>query len=181
MFPRVKVHDFPLSCHSAYYFAKCKHNEVINKDGTKGQKRKGSGVPYFVHPKGVAAIIMEYGGTEDQIKATLLHDTIEDTDTSYLELKANFGEHVAELVHELTNCKYEIEKIGKEDYMSNKLLHLSEEALLVKLADMLYNITDMPALQAEIRMLKNVSHTLLHREFKNDECYKLAVEVFGVD
>lgn len=46
---RVKVFDFPLECHTAYYFAKCKHDEIY-------QVRKGTGVPYFIHPKGAALI-----------------------------------------------------------------------------------------------------------------------------
>jgi (p)ppGpp synthase/HD superfamily hydrolase len=71
---RVKVFDFPLECHTAYYFAKCKHDEVY-------QIRKGTGVPYFIHPKGVALIVMKNGGNNDQIKAALLHDTLEDTHT----------------------------------------------------------------------------------------------------
>ena len=169
---KVKVFDFPLECHTAYYFAKCKHDEIH-------QVRKGSGVPYFVHPKGVALIVKQYGGTIDQINASLLHDTLEDTHTSDEELRVCFGEHVQSLVRELTNQRYKIEEIGKEAYMTEKLLHLSNEALLIKLADMLYNITDHPTEVQAVRMLHNVSSVILNRKDLTENTLRLATMVFG--
>lgn len=169
---RVKVFDFPLECHTAYYFAKCKHDEIY-------QTRKGSGVPYFVHPKGVALIVMKNGGNNDQIKASLLHDTLEDTHTSDEELRVCFGEHVQSLVRELTNQKYKIEEMGKEEYMTEKLMKLSNEALLVKLADMLYNINDMATEAQEVRMLHNVSALIRDRKDLTDNTRRLAMMVFG--
>lgn len=169
---RVKVFDFPLECHTAYYFAKCKHDEIY-------QTRKGSGVPYFVHPKGVALIVMKNGGNNDQICASLLHDTLEDTHTSDEELRVCFGEHVQSLVRELTNQRYKIEEMGKEDYMTEKLMKLSNEALLVKLADMLYNINDMATEAQEVRMLHNVSALIRDRKDLTDNTRRLAMMVFG--
>ena len=169
---RVKVFDFPLECHTAYYFAKCKHDEVY-------QIRKGTGVPYFIHPKGVALIVMKNGGNNDQIKAALLHDTLEDTHTSDEEIRVCFGEHVQSLVRELTNQRYKIEEIGKEAYMTDKLMHLSNEALLVKLADMLYNISDNPTEAQEVRMLHNISALLADRKDLTDNTKRLAMMVFG--
>lgn len=169
---RVKVFDFPLECHTAYYFAKCKHDEIY-------QTRKGSGVPYFVHPKGVALIVMKNGGNNDQICASLLHDTLEDTHTSDEELRVCFGEHVQSLVRELTNQKYKIEEMGKENYMTEKLMKLSNEALLIKLADMLYNINDMATEAQEVRMLHNVSALIRDRKDLTDNTRRLAMMVFG--
>lgn len=169
---RVKVFDFPLECHTAYYFAKCKHDEIH-------QVRKGTGVPYFIHPKGVALIVMKNGGNNDQIKAALLHDTLEDTHTSDEELRVCFGEHVQSLVRELTNQRYKIEEIGKEAYMTEKLMKLSNEALLVKLADMLYNLNDHPTEAQEIRMLHNISALIADRKDLTDNTKRLAIMVFG--
>jgi (p)ppGpp synthase/HD superfamily hydrolase len=169
---RVKVFDFPLECHTAYYFAKCKHDEIY-------QTRKGSGVPYFVHPKGVALIVMKNGGNNDQICASLLHDTLEDTHTSDEELRVCFGEHVQSLVRELTNQRYKIEEMGKESYMTEKLMKLSNEALLVNLADMLYNINDMATEAQEVRMLHNVSALIRDRKDLTDNTRRLAMMVFG--
>lgn len=169
---RVKYFDFPLECHTAYFFAKCKHDEVY-------QKRKVTGLPYFIHPKGVALIVMKNGGTNDQIKSALLHDTLEDTHTSDEELRVCFGEHVQSLVRELTNQRYKIEEMGKETYMTEKLMSLSNEALLVKLADMLYNINDNPTETQEVRMLHNISSLIAERKDLTDNTKRLAMMVFG--
>lgn len=169
---RVKVFDFPLECHTAYYFAKCKHDEIY-------QTRKGTGVPYFIHPKGVALIVLKNGGNTDQIKAALLHDTLEDTHTSDEELRVCFGEHVQSLVRELTNQRYKIDEIGKEAYMTEKLMKLSNEALLVKLADMLYNLNDHPTEAQEVRMLHNISALIANRKDLTDNTRRLAMMVFG--
>lgn len=170
---RVKVFDFPLECHTAYYFAKCKHDEIY-------QTRKGSGVPYFVHPKGVALIVMKNGGNNDQIRAALLHDVLEDCHASDEELRVCFGEHVQSLVRELTNQRYKIEKMGKEEYMTEKLMKLSNEALLVKLADINYNLQDLPSEQQETRMLKNLRALLIERKDLSDNVKRLAMLTFSV-
>lgn len=169
---KVKVFDFPLDCHTAYYFAKCKHDEIY-------QVRKGTGVPYFVHPKGVALMVMKNGGNNDQIKAALLHDTLEDTHTSDEEIRVCFGEHVQSLVRELTNQRYKIEELGKEVYMSEKLMKLSNEALLVKLCDMLYNLNDHPTEAQEVRMLHNIGDMLRGRQDLTDNTRRVAMMVFG--
>ena len=170
IFQRIKMSDFPIECRAAYAFAKYKHKQT-------GAVRKGSGLPYFVHPKGVAMIVLENGGSIEQINAALLHDTLEDTDTSSLELKTLFGEKVANMVWELTNSRIKIDEIGKDSYMSEKLKSISEEALFVKLADMLYNINDQPTSKAFERMLDNVKDVILARPL-SDETKKLATEVF---
>ena len=166
IFERIKSTDFPLKCRGMYYFSKGRHAH---------QERKGSGKPYFVHPRGVAYIVMEHGGSVDQINAALAHDLLEDTETSFPEIKAvaNGSDHVAELCSELRNNKFEITEKGKDDYMSEKLMHLSNEALLIKLADMLYNSYDKPAEKALNRMYKNACEVLLKRKL-SDECRELA-------
>lgn len=68
LFQRIKSTDFPLQCRGMYYFSKGRHAH---------QERKGSGTPYFVHPRGVTLIVMEHGGTIDQINAALAHDLLE--------------------------------------------------------------------------------------------------------
>ncbi len=171
---KIKMQDFPVGkCRLAYAFAKYCHSEM-------GQKRKGSDEPYFVHPKGVAKIVMDNGGNEDQICAAFCHDLLEDVPfVSYEELKKGFNQHVADLVLELTNVRVEIEKVGKEAYMTDKLMHLSNEALLIKLADTLYNINDMATESQEVRMLHNVSALIRDRKDLTDNTKKLAMMVFG--
>ena len=170
---KIKMQDFPVGkCRLAYAFAKYCHSEM-------NQKRKGSGEPYFVHPKGVALIVMKNGGNNDQIKSALLHDTLEDTHTSDEELRVCFGEHVWSLVSELTNQRYKIEEMGKEAYMADKLMKLSNEALLIKLADLLYNISDHATEAQEVRILHNISALIANRKDLSDNTKQLAMMVFG--
>lgn len=170
---KIKMQDFPVGkCRLAYAFAKYCHLEM-------NQKRKGSGEPYFVHPKGVALIVMKNGGNNDQIKSALLHDTLEDTHTSDEELRVCFGEHVWSLVRELTNQRYKIEEMGKEAYMADKLMKLSNEALLIKLADLLYNISDHATEAQEVRILHNISALIANRKDLSDNTKQLAMMVFG--
>ena len=165
---KIKMQDFPVGkCRLAYAFAKYCHSEM-------GQKRKGSGEPYFVHPKGVAKIVMDNGGNEDQICAAFCHDLLEDVPfVSYDELKKGFNQHVADLVLELTNQRYKIEEIGKEAYMTN-------EALLIKLADINYNLQDLPNEQQETRMFKNLRALLMERKDLDDNVKHLAMLTFSI-
>ena len=64
----------------------------------KLQTRKGTDVPYIVHPLGVMEMLMNAGASTDAIIAGILHDTIEDTDTTYDELRKEFGKRVADIV-----------------------------------------------------------------------------------
>lgn len=172
MLERVKRECFPMECWNAYNLAKVKHGDIH-------QKRKGSGEPYFVHPKGVAKIVMDNGGNIDQINAALCHDLLEDTQTSDLEIKTLINEHTCSLVRELTNCRYKIEEMGKEAYMTEKLMKLSNEALLIKLADILYNINDQPTEAQAIRMLHNISTLLLERKDLTENTKTLIFQIFG--
>jgi GTP pyrophosphokinase len=172
IFQRIKMADFPIECRAAYAFAKYKHKQT-------GAIRKGSGLPYFVHPKAVAMIILENGGTIEQINAGLLHDTLEDTETSSLELKTLFGEKVASMVWELTNSKIEIEKLGKEEYMNKKLVTLSEDTLTIKLADFICNMNDMPNDKQMERMCKNIYNLIINRPGLSEINKKLAYQAFA--
>ena len=121
---------------TAYLFAKKKH---------KGQMRDG-GEDYIIHPIRVARIVLENKRSSNittHLCSALLHDTIEDTYTSYKELQENFGETIASLVMELStaSCACKIE--GKKNYLCHKMEHMTSYALYVKLADRLDNITDL--------------------------------------
>lgn len=151
------IEDFPKSTHQMYRFARRRHNDT-------GAIRKVSKEPYWVHPEGVAKIVMEHGGSDTQIKIAMAHDTMEDAGASYEDIVEKFGKDVADGVQALTNDNYEISKIGKEDYMTNKLLNLPEEYLFVKLADMAYNSSDMPNKAQLDRIIKNLEALYIKRD-----------------
>ena len=70
-----------------------------------GQTRKGTSIPYLSHPMAVASIVLEYGGSEDQAAAALLHDTVEDCGVTYEQLSGEFGPAVARIVKDCTDAE----------------------------------------------------------------------------
>ncbi len=119
----------------AYVFALKKH----------GSQLRTSGDPYYSHPIEVAGILTKYRLDCATIIAALLHDTVEDTDTTLDEIKELFGEQVAQLVDGLTKLALIEQKSGSSKQAENfrkLLLAMSEDirVLLVKLADRLHNM-----------------------------------------
>jgi 5'(3')-deoxyribonucleotidase len=110
-----------------------------------GQTRSG-GKPYISHPVRVANLVRKYKDSKSLNKlmaAAFLHDTIEDTDTTEEQLRKMFGDLVASLVAELTSDKAKIEKLGKAEYLTQKMIHMSSWGLVIKLADRLDNVRDI--------------------------------------
>lgn len=113
----------------------------------KGQTRKASGLPYIVHPVDVSHILDANKISkrrEELMCACLLHDTLEDTNTTFLELAEEFSPLVASLVLELTSDREEIALIGKTAYLTKKMIGMSNYALMIKLCDRLSNVQDYP-------------------------------------
>jgi len=70
----------------------------------EGQVRKSTTIPYISHPLAVSAIALEFGASENQAIAALLHDAIEDGGNKYANIiKAQFGDHVHDLVQGCTD------------------------------------------------------------------------------
>ncbi|XP_029284421.1 guanosine-3',5'-bis(diphosphate) 3'-pyrophosphohydrolase MESH1 isoform X2 [Cottoperca gobio] len=95
-------------------------------------------------PEGVARIVSHEAGVTDieVLQAALLHDTVEDTDTSPAELEAKFGPIVARIVQEVTDDK-SLSKQERKRLQVEHAAHCSRQAKLVKLADKLYNLRDL--------------------------------------
>ena len=111
-------------------------------DKHSGQKRKFGNVPYISHPMEVAKIVKEFGGTSEMIAAAWLHDVLEDVKgVTEQDLIDNFGDKVTKLVVELTN-KEGIKGPDKGKYLLDKMLTMSDDALTIKLADRLNNVSD---------------------------------------
>jgi GTP pyrophosphokinase len=111
-----------------------------------GQTRKKTSVPYVAHLLAVAATVLEYGGSEDQAIAALLHDAVEDQGGAprLCDIRNRFGERVAQIVR---SCSDSIPDGGvrKADWRSRKtdyLVHLptlDRDTLLVSLSDKVHN------------------------------------------
>jgi guanosine-3',5'-bis(diphosphate) 3'-pyrophosphohydrolase len=117
----------------AAHFAASKHSK---------QKRKGEdAIPYINHPIEVAMLIAEVGEITDTevLIAAILHDTIEDTETTSKEVEAIFGKRVLDLVLEVTDDK-SLPKLTRKQLQVEHAPSLSPEATLIKIADKISNI-----------------------------------------
>lgn len=109
------------------------------------QKRKGAdGEPYINHPVEVANLIANVGKVNDVnvLIAAVLHDTVEDTDTSAEEITNLFGAEVCGMVLEVTDDK-SLPKAERKQKQIEHAPHLSSGAKLVKLGDKISNIRDV--------------------------------------
>ena len=105
-----------------------------------GQFRKGTKIPYLIHPFGVAKILIEQNCSEEVIAAGILHDTVEDTHTTVEDIRNSFGEKVAALVEGASEPNrqdpWEKRKRHTIDYLKTAPM----DVLLIACADKLDNI-----------------------------------------
>ena len=138
----------------AYDYAKAKHGDQLRK----------SGEPYIIHPLQVAYILATLGMDDNTICAALLHDVLEDTDTTYEELEKEFNSEVAYMVDGVT-------KLGKLQYASveeqqvenyrKMFLAMGKDirVILIKLADRLHNMRTLKYLSRD-RQIANAKETM---------------------
>ena len=107
------------------------------------QTRKRSGIPYIAHLLGVASLVIEDGGSEDEAIAALLHDAVEDQGglKTFEDIRKKFGETVADIVLEVSDSYAEPKlpwRVRKEAYIQS-IGQASQSAIRVSLADKVYN------------------------------------------
>lgn len=119
----------------ALVFAAHKHRDQRRKDIEAS--------PYINHPIAVMSILHLEGGIDDTdtLVAAILHDTLEDTETTYEELVNNFGVKIADIVVELTDDQ-SIERIERYVQQAQKASRYSPEAKLIRIADKIANARD---------------------------------------
>ena len=120
----------------ALAFAAHKHRDQRRKDPAAS--------PYINHPIALTNVLVNEGGVTDVevLAAALLHDTVEDTDTTPEELVEAFGARIAHIVAEVTDDKA-LPKAERKRLQIEHAPHLSGEAKLVKLADKICNLRDV--------------------------------------
>lgn len=139
----------------AYVFAMKKH----------GAQLRASGDPYYSHPVEVAGILTKFKLDSASVIAGLLHDTVEDTDTTVEEIKSLFGEQVAQIVDGLTKLAMIEQKSVNNKQAENfrkLLLAMSEDirVLLIKLADRLHNMRTLHFLKSPEKRARIAKETL---------------------
>lgn len=120
----------------AIAFAAWKHRSQRRKDAEAS--------PYINHPIALARVLAVEGGVTDiqVLVAAVLHDTLEDTETTVRELRDRFGPAIASIVVEVTDDK-NLSKQRRKDLQIEHAAHLSAPAKLVKLADKICNVRDV--------------------------------------
>jgi len=110
---------------------------------TKQRRKDIDKTPYINHPISLANILAQRWVIDENVLcAAILHDTIEDTETTVDELQEHFGEKITSIVLEVTDDK-SLEKSVRKQKQVEHAASISHEAKLVKLADKIANITDI--------------------------------------
>ena len=127
----------------------------VASESHQGQFRK-SGGPYVEHPLAVATTLAELELDPDTISAALLHDVIEDTDFTLVDVREQFGDNIAEIIDGVT--KLERFRFGsaeeqQAENMRKMLIAMAGDVMviLIKLADRLHNMETIDALRPERR------------------------------
>lgn len=120
----------------ALAFAALKHRDQRRKDPEAS--------PYINHPIALSRVLSVEAGLHDArlLAAAVLHDTLEDTQTTFEELRERFGKAVATVVREVTDDKT-LPKADRKRLQIEHAMHLSRRARLVKLADKICNVRDI--------------------------------------
>jgi len=118
------------------YSAALDYAAALHRD----QRRKGTHAPYLSHLLSVSALVLEYGGDEDEAIAALLHDAVEDQggQATLLEIQERFGARVAEIVVGCTEERGRPWQERKDDFIA-RLRTADDSVRLVVAADKLHN------------------------------------------
>ncbi|GAA2448257.1 RelA/SpoT family protein [Streptomyces macrosporus] len=124
---------------------------VLAESSHRGQTRK-SGEPYITHPLAVTLILAELGAETTTLTASLLHDTVEDTDVTLEQVRAEFGEEVSYLVDGVTKLEKVDYGAAAEPETFRKMLVATGNdvrVMSIKLADRLHNMRTLGVMRPE--------------------------------
>lgn len=117
---------------------------LVAAEAHRFQTRKADNSSYICHPLGVMDILRKWVGVEDEdiLIAAVLHDTVEDTPVTIELIRDRFGQEIAHIVAEVTDDRSLTRQQRKRAQLA-KVQNKSVSARLVKMADMLHNLTDL--------------------------------------
>ncbi|WP_328043340.1 HD domain-containing protein [Neobacillus mesonae] len=104
------------------------------------QYRKGTDIPYIVHPVAVGMILLKAGYSEQVVAAGILHDTVEDTDVTLQDLERDFGQEIAEMVAGCTEPDKSLSWEQRKEHTIEYLKTASTEIRAIACADKLHNL-----------------------------------------
>ncbi|MFW6720185.1 RelA/SpoT family protein [Streptomyces sp. MAR4 CNY-716] len=137
---------------------------LLAEDAHRGQTRK-SGDPYITHPLAVTLILAELGAETTTLTASLLHDTVEDTEVTLDQVRTGFGEEVAYLVDGVTKLEKVDHGAAAEPETFRKMLVATGSdvrVMSIKLADRLHNMRTLGVMRREKQVrIARVTHDVL--------------------
>ena len=115
------------------------------------EQKRVSGEPYCMHPIAVSKIVISLGMDTESVAASLLHDVVEDTETTYDDIKSAFGKNVAELVDGVTKLgkiPLESKESVQAENIRKMFIAMSQDirVIIIKLADRLHNMRTIDAM-----------------------------------
>jgi GTP pyrophosphokinase len=151
-----------------------------------GQRRR-TGEPYITHPVAVAGMLADLGMPTPVLAAALLHDTVEDTDYSLDELRASFGDEIADLVDGVTKLdKVKYGQAAQAETVRKMVVSMAKDirVLVIKLTDRLHNMRTLSALppakqEQKARETLEIYAPLAHRLGMNTLKWELEDLAFG--
>ena len=111
----------------------------------KSQKRKGTNLPYIEHPVHVALLLTKATQRDEVIAAGILHDVLEDTDTTESILESEFGHDILMLVKSASEEDRSLPWKDRKKHTIDFLMNASKEVQMIALCDKLSNIIDIEA------------------------------------
>ena len=130
-----------------------------------GNQKRASGEPYLTHPLEVASILADLQMDEATVCTGLLHDTLEDTLTTYDELKEIFSEEIADLtegVTKLSRINFNNKSVEQAENFRKLFMAMTKDirVLLVKLSDRLHNMRTIDHMKKETSKLRVAKETI---------------------
>jgi len=125
----------------------------------EGDKRR-SGEDFIVHPVGVARILAELRSDNATVAAALLHDVVEDTDTTIDQVRSEFGDEICQLVEgvtKLTRIKYQSREQAQAENYRKMIFAMAQDlrVIVIKLADRLHNMRTIEYLGKQKQIQKS--------------------------
>lgn len=166
---------------SIFWGIKCKGGFILNTIEkafqfalTKhvGQYRKGTDIPYITHPFAVSMILKHHQYSDDVVAAGLLHDTLEDTETTEEELRDLFGENVHGLVQAASEKDKTLSWEERKRHTINELALKSTDQLAVIIADKLHNLR---SIQEDINTIGEAVWDRFNRGKRQQSWYYMSI------
>ena len=115
-------------------------------DAHRGAERKGKGYPYILHPMEAAGIVASLTTDPEMLAAAILHDTVEDTDVTIEQIRREFGDRVAALVHHETSpLPHEAPWRDRKQAQADLIASAPRDSKIVAIGDKLSNLRTIAA------------------------------------